>query len=774
MKTAYYNFIFAIALICNSFLALNVNAQDIKGIIVNEENNPINYAGIVLKCDSDSVCFARTYSDHNGNFILPLNDRMSYNHYFIQCMALGYETKTEHLTGTNTTVKIVLSKQPQQLSEIVVSGSRITKRPEGYVARLSNATITKGVNAGKTLTFLPGIVHDPTGYKLNGLPIGQFYINGRKASIEEVESIPGEMLRSAEVSFIDRFGVNKTGGVVNLILKAPDQGYYGNAYLQNSTRGTYHDKLRMGGILNYKIGNLEIYSNLIGVYASDNVRQNDDTDYLNGNYIHTKSKQKGWMAYLMPELNINYSITPEHRISGVFAGDFNHYNINIETENRSNNAENTFEGNNNGKENTSLAQGLFKYSFIPKNGKMDIELSGEFLNRKYEIDKQYTSAGITGNGYERRNKHTQIWEIITRSTQNWNEKLATDFTLVWNGVHEHNCTDIYLYSIGENNSKASIRNPFAMVGIYYNAGHISFASKLSYQGSFLTYRDRFREKKYTHKTSGLEPNIMLSYYFDKNRKNNLSLNYMRTITPFDYSLISTVKVWQDMYHYAIGNPNIKAPISNQVTLSTNINNDLFYAWIDYSVEKDPIAFATYYDTNQQNVSFTRPINGEEEHWWQIGVQSSLQIIKGWISKLNVNSTWGRQKGDFPSGKIAIWSKRWMFQWHNIVSLPKKWSVYNLFYCEPTYTTYNMDFLAIYGMQGSVSKIFSNKYEITLDYAFGKQRTVRTNLLNATQNYKNLTPVPYISLTFRWKFKGGKDVDVRRETTIQEYQELKAK
>ncbi len=86
----------------------------------------------------------------------------------------------------------------------------------------------------------------------------------------------------------------------------------------------------------------------------------------------------------------------------------------------------------------------------------------------------------------------------------------------------------------------------------------------------------------------------------------------------------------------------------------------------------------------------------------------------------------------------------------------------------------MDFLAIYGMQGSVSKIFSNKYEITLDYAFGKQRTVRTNLLNATQNYKNLTPVPYISLTFRWKFKGGKDVDVRRETTIQEYQELKAK
>lgn len=476
----------------------------------------------------------------------------------------------------------------------------------------------------------------------------------------------------------------------------------------------------------------------------------------------------------MPELNINYSITQEHRICGVFSGDFDHMNININTENHGNNQENTFEGANKGKEETYVAQGLLKYSFIPQNRKIDFEVSGEFLNRKYELDKHYTSTGITGNGYERRNKHTQIWEIIARSTQNWNDKFATDFTLVWNGVHENNYADISLYNIGTDDSKASIQNPFAMVGVYYNSGHISFASKLSYQGSFLTYGDRLHQKEYTHETSGLEPNIMLSYSFDRNRKHNLSLNYTRAIKPFNYSLISTTKVWQDVYHYTIGNPNIKAPISNQVTLSANINNDLIYAWIGYSVEKDPITFATYYDSNQQNVSFTCPINGEKEHWWLIGVQSRVQMMKGWISKFNVNTAWGRQKGDFPSGKIAVWSKRWMFQWHNIISLSKNWSIYNLFYCEPTYTTYNMDFLAVYGMEGSVSKKFGNRFELNIDYGFGKQRTVRTKLSNAIQSYKNLTPVPYISLTLRWNFKGGKDVNVRRETTTQEYQELKAK
>lgn len=86
----------------------------------------------------------------------------------------------------------------------------------------------------------------------------------------------------------------------------------------------------------------------------------------------------------------------------------------------------------------------------------------------------------------------------------------------------------------------------------------------------------------------------------------------------------------------------------------------------------------------------------------------------------------------------------------------------------------MDFLAVYGMEGSVSKKFGNRFELNIDYGFGKQRTVRTKLSNAIQSYKNLTSVPYISLTLRWNFKGGKDVNVRRETTTQEYQELKAK
>lgn len=773
MNTMYYNLL--ISLVYCALLPLHLQAQVVKGMVVDEENKPVQYAGVVLKSERDSASCATTYSDMNGQFSLTFNDSLSSHQAFLlQCSAVGYSPKTERITNVNDSVKVVLAKQVQELAEVVVSGSWITKRPDGYVARLSNATITKGVNAGTTLAFLPGIVHEPTGYKLNGLPIDQFYINGRKASAEEVESIPGEMLKSAEVSFVDRFGVTRTGGVVNLVLKAPDQGYYGNAYLQNATRGTRYDKVSGGGILNYKVGKLELYTNLKGVYAPDDVKQDDDTDYSNGDYVHTRSEEKGWMAYFLPELNINYDITKEHRLSGVFSGDFDHTDINVKTVNSGSAKENTFEGTNTGKEKTAVAQGLLKYAFVPQSGKFNVEVSGEYLNRHYNLDKQYSSTVITGNGAEKRNKHTQIWEVVAHSSQTWNDNLSTDFSLVWNGVRENNTTDISIYNESKEDTKATIQNPFGSMGVYYEAGHLSLAGKLSYQGSFLTFRDRLQQTESTHKTSGLEPDLMLSYYFDNERKHNLSVNYTRSIEPFAYSLISTSKVWQDVYHYETGNPNINAPITNEVTLSTNINRDLVYAWVGYSVEKDPITFATFNDANAKDVTYTLPVNGEKVHWWQAGVQTSVRIKKGWVTKFNVNTTWGRQRGDFPSGKIDVWSKRWMFQWHHMVALSKGWSLYHLFYCQPTYTTYNMDFLAVYGMEGNLSKRFGDKFELNLNYSLGKQRTIQTKLANAVQTYRNRTPVPYLSLTFRWNFKGGKDVDVRRETTTQEYEEIKAK
>lgn len=78
----YCNFLFAITLIGCVFLPLNANAQVIKGIVVDEESNPIHYAGIVLMNVNDSTCFARTYSDINGQFILVLNDSISPNQSF--------------------------------------------------------------------------------------------------------------------------------------------------------------------------------------------------------------------------------------------------------------------------------------------------------------------------------------------------------------------------------------------------------------------------------------------------------------------------------------------------------------------------------------------------------------------------------------------------------------------------------------------------------------------------------------------------------------------
>lgn len=93
----------------------------------------------------------------------------------------------------------------------------------------------------------------------------------------------------------------------------------------------------------------------------------------------------------------------------------------------------------------------------------------------------------------------------------------------------------------------------------------------------------------------------------------------------------------------------------------------------------------------------------------------------------------------------------------------------MLYCEPTYRTYNQEYVAVYGFDTSVTKRITPAIEVSLYASYGNLRILHTYLTDAVQTYENLIPHPYVSLTFRWSFRKGRDVNVRREYTTQRYQ-----
>ena len=180
-----------VVILLTAWIAIStISAQEIRGVTLREDGSPVPYVGVVLRTTSDSILIAGTYSDEDGRFLLtPSGDYPEGVPLSLYCSAIGYESRTLPVTLSDEPIRIVLREQSETLSETVVFGSRIKRSAAGYVAQVSDDLITKGVSLDKTLTFLPGITHNPTGYYLNGLPIAQFYIDDRKASVSELERL---------------------------------------------------------------------------------------------------------------------------------------------------------------------------------------------------------------------------------------------------------------------------------------------------------------------------------------------------------------------------------------------------------------------------------------------------------------------------------------------------------------------------------------------------------------------------------------------------------
>lgn len=122
-----------------------------------------------------------------------------------------------------------------------------------------------------------------------------------------------------------------------------------------------------------------------------------------------------------------------------------------------------------------------------------------------------------------------------------------------------------------------------------------------------------------------------------------------------------------------------------------------------------------------------------------------------------------------SGKIDNLQKHLWLDWNNVVSLPRDWSLFLMFYFEPTYRNYDEDFIKVYGIEGSITKQFTDQMSLSLYVGTGKSRVTRTYMADAVQTYRTATPVLFVSLSFNWNFIGGKEVSVRRERTRQSYQ-----
>lgn len=178
-------------------LSIEINAQSISGYVVNEQQQPIPYANIVLVDQSDSTFKAGVVTDEDGRFAI-VTDNMK---YIMRISSIGH--KTRYVTTIhNNMEKICLTTDSMMLSEVVVKGlvplHKLTS--EGMTTSVENTILSKMGTANDVLSHIPGLLKDGNSYIVFGKGTPLFYINRHLVhDLSELDQLKSEDIRSIEL-----------------------------------------------------------------------------------------------------------------------------------------------------------------------------------------------------------------------------------------------------------------------------------------------------------------------------------------------------------------------------------------------------------------------------------------------------------------------------------------------------------------------------------------------------------------------------------------------
>ncbi|MBE6274712.1 MAG: TonB-dependent receptor, partial [Bacteroides sp.] len=107
-----------VMMLCLIMTAASIEAQPLSGKLVNEKNEPLAYANVVLLSMPDSTFVSGTISDEMGGFRLSKDE----NGQLIRISSIGYATIYKKVNSGDFGV-IQMTSDAQLLGEVVVKGN---------------------------------------------------------------------------------------------------------------------------------------------------------------------------------------------------------------------------------------------------------------------------------------------------------------------------------------------------------------------------------------------------------------------------------------------------------------------------------------------------------------------------------------------------------------------------------------------------------------------------------------------------------------------------
>lgn len=613
-----------------------VKAQ-IKGVICDENQNPVKFANVILM-GVDSVYIAGTITDVSGKF----NFQSDYpKAKLMQITSFGYKTLIKTLDEKNDMGKLMLVSDNILLDEVTITAQRPSQHltKGGIITTVNGSVLSLLGNAMDVIEQLPGVMREDDKFTVFGKGTPTIYVNGRKLmDNSELYRMSSKDIASVEV--ISNPGAKYGAEVrsVLLVRTIKKQGDKLSDSIQGFVRAAHSWSNSDNLSLNFRKNNLDLF----GAFAFDHSRfyqqQRNITTINTGHKLYNLNSD----IIILPvsttynaNLGFNWQINPKHVLGAKYEFRGTPYNRSDWTTNE------TIELNGILDDKIDyythwrrkyLPTNILDMYYIGQYGDWTLTVNNDYYSSHNKVEQEIDEVCLS-EGESTISSLNQINSSMFASKSvlkyNFGKNILEagyEYTYTNRSDRYDNYNDFLPDAddnIKEHNIAGFISATFP-IGVYELSGGLRYEHTISnYYENGLLISDQSR------KYDRLFQNIDFTFPI---KKAKFTLSYTAKTKRPMYSQLSSNIQYDDRFTYETGNPLLKPEINHDVSLNG------IYKWIFFS--------ASYQCVKDAIVGIVKP--------YQEGKPVNLMTYKNYdhISKYTAMVSL--------SPKISIWAPRLQF------------------------------------------------------------------------------------------------------------------
>lgn len=613
-----------------------VKAQ-IKGVICDENQNPVKFANVILM-GVDSVYIAGTITDVSGKF----NFQSDYpKAKLMQITSFGYKTLIKTLDEKNDMGKLMLVSDNILLDEVTITAQRPSQHltKGGIITTVNGSVLSLLGNAMDVIGQLPGVMREDDKFTVFGKGTPTIYVNGRKLmDNSELYRMSSKDIASVEVISNPgaKYGAEVRSVLLVRTIKKQEDKLSGS--IQGFVRAAHSWSNSDNLSLNFRKNNLDLF----GAFAFDHSRfyqqQRNITTINTGHKLYNLNSD----IIILPvsttynaNLGFNWQINPKHVLGAKYEFRGTPYNRSDWTTNE------TIELNGILDDKIDyythwrrkyLPTNILEMYYIGQYGDWTLTVNNDYYSSHNKVEQEIDEVCLS-EGESTISSLNQINSSMFASKSvlkyNFGKNILEagyEYTYTNRSDRYDNYNDFLPEAddnIKEHNIAGFISATFP-IGVYELSGGLRYEHTISnYYENGLLISDQSR------KYDRLFQNIDFTFPI---KKAKFTLSYTAKTKRPMYSQLSSNIQYDDRFTYETGNPLLKPEINHDVSLNG------IYKWIFFS--------ASYQCVKDAIVGIVKP--------YQEGKPVNLMTYKNYnhISKYTAMVSL--------SPKISIWAPRLQF------------------------------------------------------------------------------------------------------------------